>query len=229
MSMASVIVPKSDQMNADDLIAGPRTIRIRQMSIAETGEQRVSIFYDGDGNKPWKPCKSMCRVLVSGWGKDSAAYVGRSVTLYRDEKVTWAGMAVGGIRISHMSHLERDMTMALTATKGKKVVCTVRVLKTQDDSKPEQKLEPASDKILSGVEALEKQIQESKSIIDLDFVVENKDVETRRNWLRQHRPELSKRIEDAIAARVKLFGSTPESDGEDDFLGDEPDDKERAA
>src|SRR3546814_4161704 len=66
----------------------------------------------------FRSCKSMSRVLVSAWGPDANAYSGRSLTLYRDPKVKWGGMEIGGIRVSHMSHIERDMVMALTATRS---------------------------------------------------------------------------------------------------------------
>lgn len=136
--MTAAITPKSDQINADDLISGPRTIRISRVEVRPSPDQPVSIFYDGDGGKPWKPCKSMSRVLVAAWGADANAYVGRSVTLYRDPNVLWGGMAVGGIRISHMSHIERDMVMALTATKGKRAPFKVKPLADAPAREPEQ-------------------------------------------------------------------------------------------
>lgn len=116
--LSGTIVPKSDQMNADDLISGPRTIKITKVT-ADTGsaEQPILIHYDGDGGKPYKPCKSMRRVMVSIWGSDGALFAGRSMTLYRDPSVKWGGMEVGGIRISHMSDMDAPVTMALTATK----------------------------------------------------------------------------------------------------------------
>jgi len=126
--MTAVIAPKSDQLNTDDLIAGPRTIRIREVRVSPGTEQPVSIYFDGDGGKPWRPCKSMSRLLVGMWGPDSSAYVGKSLTLYRDPKVTWGGMEVGGIRISNASHIESSVKMALTATRGKKAVATVQPL-----------------------------------------------------------------------------------------------------
>jgi len=126
--MSQVIVPRSDQLNSDDLISGPRTIRITGVSIRPGTEQPVSIHFDGDNNKPWKTCKSMNRVLVHAWGPDATAYVGRSVTIYRDPDVKWGGMKVGGIRISHLSNIEREMVMALTETKGKRTPFIVKPL-----------------------------------------------------------------------------------------------------
>ena len=129
--MTAVIVPKSDQLNSDDLIAGPRTIRIRDVAIRPGTEQPVSIFYDGDNNKPWKPCKSASRVLVAAWGADANAYLGRSATLYRDDGVTWGGMKVGGIRISHLTDIERPLVIALTEKKGSKKIATINPLKLE--------------------------------------------------------------------------------------------------
>lgn len=126
--MNSVITPKSDQLNADTLIGGPRIITISDVSISPGTEQPVTVRYDGDEGKPWKPCKSMSRVLVHAWGPDAKLYAGRSVELYLDPTVKWGGMAVGGVRISRMSHIERDLVMALTATKGKKAMVTVKPL-----------------------------------------------------------------------------------------------------
>lgn len=126
--MRSVIIPKSDQLNADDLLAGPKTITITEVKIRPGTEQPVSIFYEGDGGKPYKCCKSMARVLVHCWGPDANNYVGRSMTLYCDPKVLWGGLAVGGIRISHMTDISGAQTMALTITKGSKKPFTVKPL-----------------------------------------------------------------------------------------------------
>jgi hypothetical protein len=124
--MASTIIPKSDQLNSDDLIAGPITIKIADVTIRSGQEQPISVHYEGDNGKPYKPCKSMCRVMVTAWGADSKKYIGRSMTLYRDDKVKWAGMEVGGIRISHMSDIDSAITMALTVTRANKKPFTVK-------------------------------------------------------------------------------------------------------
>jgi len=128
--MTVAITPKSDQLNADDLIAGPMTITVTEVTI-RAGEQPVSIHYEGDNGKPYKSCKSMNRVLVMCWGPDAKNYIGRSMTLYRDPTVKWAGQEIGGIRISHLSHLDSAVTMALTATKGSRKPFTVRPLVTE--------------------------------------------------------------------------------------------------
>lgn len=134
--MTQVIKPKSDQLNADDLIAGAMTVKITRVDVRGGQEQPVSIHFEGDNGKPYKPCKSMCRVMVFVWGADAKQYTGRSMTLYRDPKVTWGGMEVGGIRISHMSHIDKPVTMALTASKSKRSMHTVEPLKVAAETTP---------------------------------------------------------------------------------------------
>jgi hypothetical protein len=131
-NMLTTIVPKSDQLNADDLIGGvAKTIKIAKVSLL-AGEQPVALNYEGDEGKPYKPCKSMRRVLVNVWGSDGNLYIGRSMTLYRDDKVTFGGVNVGGIRISHMSHITEPMTMALTATQKSRKPFTVQPLVAEE-------------------------------------------------------------------------------------------------
>lgn len=136
--MRSTIIPKSDQLNSDDLIGREMTIKITGVDIRGGQEQPVSIHFYGDNGKPYKACKSMCRVLVSVWGADASKYVGRSMTLYRDPKVKWGGMEVGGIRISHMSHIDSAITLALTVTRANKKPYTIRPLSTVKESAPPQ-------------------------------------------------------------------------------------------
>ncbi|CAO4153250.1 hypothetical protein [Methylorubrum aminovorans] len=126
--LSQTIAPKSDQLNADDLIAGPRTIKVTRVSPMREPDQPIAIFFEGDGGKPYKPGKSMRRVLVRVWGKDGAAYAGRRMTLYRDDSVMFGGVAVGGIRISHMSDIIESVTLPLTVTRASRKLFTVRPL-----------------------------------------------------------------------------------------------------
>lgn len=126
--MSAVITAKSDQLNADDLMSGPITIRVADVTIRPGTEQPVSVHFEGDSGKPWKTCKSMNRVLVLAWGADASKYKGRYIRIFRDPTVKWGGMEVGGLRISHLSHIQAPLVTALTATKGSKKVYTVQVL-----------------------------------------------------------------------------------------------------
>ena len=130
MDLTATITPKSDQLNADDLLAGSKTIRITGIK-SGTPDQPVWLSYEGDNGKPWKPCKSMRRVLVVGWGANGANYTGRRLTLVNDASVVFGGQKVGGIRISHMSHLSAPLTIALTTTRAQRKPYTVNVLEDE--------------------------------------------------------------------------------------------------
>src|SRR3954447_5210182 len=110
MDMSQFIVAKSDQLNADDLIGGPITIKITAVRGNDSADQPVSVCFDGDDGKPFKPCKSMRRVMVAAWKLEASKYVGKSMTLFRDPEVQFGGMKLGGIRISHMSDLTEKLT-----------------------------------------------------------------------------------------------------------------------
>lgn len=131
IDLGATIAPKSDQLNADDLIVGPRTVvvtAVKARASTGQGDQPVAVHFEGDNGKPYLPCKSMRRVLVHVWGRDGGAYVGRSMTLFRDESVVFGGAAVGGIRISHMSELVRPVTLSLTASKASRKPYVVQPL-----------------------------------------------------------------------------------------------------
>jgi hypothetical protein len=131
--MLETIIPKSDQLNADDLIGGvAKVIKVTTVRLDAKSEQPCAINYENDQGKPFKPCKSMRRVLVNVWGADASLYVGRSMELVRDDSVKFGGLEVGGIRISRISHIDRPVTMALTASKAVRKPFTVKPLPTEE-------------------------------------------------------------------------------------------------
>ena len=134
MDLTDTIAPNSDQLDAVDLLSGPRTFTITKVSKGNA-EQPVNLHLSGFP-RVWRPGKSMRRVLVSIWGPDAATYVGRRVTLYCDERVQFGGQAVGGTRISHMSHLEAAKSVPLLVTRGKSAMFRVEPL--PDEPEPSQ-------------------------------------------------------------------------------------------
>lgn len=118
--LRDTIVPKSDQLNAEQLLGGPITITVTDVKRGGGEEQPVVIHYEGEGGRPYKPCKTMRKVLVFAWGSDANEWMGRSMTLYNRPDVKFGGEEVGGIRISHLSDIDRDVAIALTATRGRK-------------------------------------------------------------------------------------------------------------
>ena len=145
--VTKALAAKSDQLNADDLVTGPRTIKVREVKVQSTPEQPIWVYYEGDNGKPWKPCKTAGRCLAAIWGSNSAQWVGLSCTIYNDPTVTWAGMAVGGIRVSHMEGIDKPRALSLAKTRGKKDVVTIQPLRVVADTvtKPDAASAPVAD------------------------------------------------------------------------------------
>lgn len=140
VDLSKTIIAKSDQLNADDLLGGSITITIEDVKQGNP-DQPIAVFYQGCNGKPWYPCKSMRRVLVAVWGNDGKGYVGKACTLYRDPEVKFGGIKVGGIRVSHMTGLDKDMALGLQVTRGSKKLYTVRPLRMvqgQSEDKTQQ-------------------------------------------------------------------------------------------
>jgi hypothetical protein len=129
------IQPKSDQLNADDLVGRELLITITKATVVENAEQPAIINYEGDNGKPFKPCKTMRKLIAHCWGGNEADFTGRSMLLYRDESVKWAGEEVGGIRIKAMSHINERKRVMLQANKKSKLAYTVDVLKDVPQAK----------------------------------------------------------------------------------------------
>ena len=130
-SLRDTIEPKSDQLNADDLIGTTKTVKITDVRRGESADQPVSIHYEGDNGRPYKPCKSMRRVMIHAWGDNGREWVGRRMTLYQDPEVKFGGVKVGGIRISHLSDIDKTLNISLTQTRGKRAPYTVEPLRVQ--------------------------------------------------------------------------------------------------
>ena len=159
MDLSKTIIPKSDQLNADDLIAGAKIIKIRDIKGGSDEAQPVNIYFHGDNNKPFKPCKSVRRILVQLWGADGLQYIGRRLTIFRDDSVKWAGVEIGGIRISHASHIENATRVLVTTAKNKRTPMTIEVLPMV---------------LLSDLAGAKKAIKEGK--IKLDAILEKYDL-----------------------------------------------------
>lgn len=195
--LTNTIIAKSDQLNSDTLISGPITIKITAVSAdTSSAEQPIIIRYEGDNSQPYKPCKSMRRLLVAVWGANGAEYVGRSVTLYRDPTVKWGGLEVGGIRISHMSHIDKPVTIALTATRGNKKPTTVRPIEVQrHDTKPADA--PISDPYAEYARTFAKKLKEEPwQAVDSWWT----DTEAQREGMVADRVE---RMNAALAAKIE--------------------------
>lgn len=127
---------KSDQINAVDLLGAPLVCQILDVTPGGA-DQPVAIKVDAHP-QPWKPSKTSLRVLCACWGNDPQVWIGRWVVLYCEESVKWAGVAVGGIRTSHLSHIEGRKTIMVNETRGKKKPEIVEPYYPQDGSQQQE-------------------------------------------------------------------------------------------
>ena len=125
--ITDTLAPNSDQLDAVDLATGPRTFTVERV-VVNKSDQPVNVHLRGFP-RVWRPGKNMRRVLASLWGADSAGWTDHSVTLYCDKTVRFGGEAVGGIRISHMSHIDGVQQASVIPTRGKSALWTVKPIK----------------------------------------------------------------------------------------------------
>jgi len=119
LDVSQTTAPRSDQQNFDDYAAGPKTVTVAEVKPGTT-EQPVEVHLVEFPGRPYKPSKSMRRVLVSAWGSDSTPWAGRLITLDGDPTVKFGGATVGGIKIAALSHIESRLSVNLTVTRGKR-------------------------------------------------------------------------------------------------------------
>jgi hypothetical protein len=127
--LSSTVIAKSDQLNADDLIE-PITITVTRVDKVNSKDQPVHIH--SAGRQPFKPCLTMRRMLIAAWGKYKDEWVGRSMVVFCDPEVMWAGKEHGGIRVSHVSHISEPVSKMLAVTRGRKKLFTLLPLVAAD-------------------------------------------------------------------------------------------------
>lgn len=126
--ISDTLTPKSDQLDAVDLLDGPREFTITKVDVRPTAEQPVTVHL-AEFPRPWKPGKNMRRVLAYCLGNDSSKWIGQRVVLFYDGSVAYAGQEVGGVRISHLSGISGVKKAPIIPTRGKAATWTVQPLR----------------------------------------------------------------------------------------------------
>lgn len=211
VDLSPTIVAKSDQLNADDLLGGRSlTIKVMRVTGNSDKEQPISIYFEGDDGKPYKPGKSMRRVLVNFWGKESDDYIGRSMTLVRDPNVTFGGIKVGGIRISHLSDIGGESEMALAVTKGAKKLYRVKPLVVEQ----QRRRRTPREQVDAYVEAL-------KGLATLEALREYQLDERRTEWRDKLPDDLKAEVVEAQSKRAAELAPPAEEEGNGETTGGE--------
>lgn len=127
LDMTESLAPKSDQLDAIDLVSGPRTFTIEKVT-RHNVEQPFN-FHLAEFDRVWRPGKSMRRVIAAAWGVDASKYAGQRVTLFCDPSVQFGNDVTGGTRISHMTGIDKPLKVPLLVKRGKSALFTVQPLK----------------------------------------------------------------------------------------------------
>lgn len=118
--------PRSDQLNADDLVGSSRIVTIAGVRTG-TAEQKYDILLEGE-ERVWRPPLTVLRILLAAWGDESSVWIGRRAELYRDPEVRFGPEQTGGIRVRALSHIGKRMAVAVTEKRGKRKMHTVDAL-----------------------------------------------------------------------------------------------------
>tara|TARA_R110000737_G_scaffold338808_1_gene360186 strand:- start:410 stop:1021 length:612 start_codon:yes stop_codon:yes gene_type:complete len=155
LDVSSTILSKSDQLNASDLIGNEMILTVSGVHLVSSPDQPMIINYIDDDGRPYKPCKSMRRVLVGLWGKDASQWIGRSVGVYNEPSVKWAGKEEGGVRIKSMSHIDKNKSVTTSESKHKKTTYLISVLQVEQKQRevwPDDKFNAVFEKMKLSIE-----------------------------------------------------------------------------
>jgi hypothetical protein len=126
--ISDTLAPKSDQLDAVDLLGKPpRIFTITGVRKGSSDEQPVEVRL-AEFPRVWRPGKSMRRVLAACWSADAKTWIGKRVELFCDEEVVFGGEKVGGIRISRLSDIPAPKSVPILIKKGRSAGYKVGVL-----------------------------------------------------------------------------------------------------
>lgn len=127
MNIEKLRQSNSQQINADDILGAPVTVTITG-AVEGTAEQPVLVSVKEVQGKTYRPSLTMRKVLGAVWGDETDDWIGRRLTLYRNPDIRFGGAVVGGIEISHMSHVQRPVEVSVLEKRGKRKTFTVQPL-----------------------------------------------------------------------------------------------------
>jgi hypothetical protein len=153
--LSDTIEAQSDRINAADLMGADKIIVISEViRYSESGTSKFYLNYVGHNGRAYKPSLGMRRIIMTLWGKDGTQYIGRSIKIFRDPTVIYAGKAAGGVVISAMTDIQSRATVVIPISKTKSVTYVIDKLEPTDkpmlpDATFETYLASAKQKILA--------------------------------------------------------------------------------
>jgi len=121
------IKKNTDQLNYEDFLGG--ITRVVTIAGVKPGakEAQYDIEIEGD-DRYWRPPATILKLLVLAYSDETVNWVGKKAQLYGDPNVKMKGVKVGGIRVSHLSHIDKPLTASLTITRGQTGTFTIQPL-----------------------------------------------------------------------------------------------------
>lgn len=133
MSMREFLTIKTDRFNYEHFISGPKTLKVSRLGKkVDQGKPRLLVFFEGHEDTPyWVPLgMAKCIASPDGWGESPFAdWVGRSMTLFGEPTVQYGGKELGGVRVSHLSHIEKPYTTKISIRRGVRIDYEILPLK----------------------------------------------------------------------------------------------------
>ncbi|MET0887723.1 MAG: hypothetical protein ABWX92_14880 [Mycetocola sp.] len=121
----------STQLNAIDFPPGTsRTYTVESVRVVPSAKDRpvnIRLAEDPDGRE-FRPSKGMRRILAACWTPDSDKWVGKRLTIYADPSVRYAGKSIGGLKVSHVSHIDAAKKLPLRESESVTTIHTVQPL-----------------------------------------------------------------------------------------------------
>ncbi|MGB3480854.1 MAG: hypothetical protein WBB07_01390 [Mycobacterium sp.] len=71
MDISDTLAPKSDQLNAEDLLTSTRTVTIEKVVRKSSDEQPLDVDLTEFPGRPFRPSKTVRRILAAVWGSES--------------------------------------------------------------------------------------------------------------------------------------------------------------
>ena len=125
MNIREFVKIKSDRLNFEDFIMGSQEFTISKLGRkVDQGNVRLLMIFEGRESTPYWVPKGMVKCLSNpeGWGESEfSEWIGRKVRLFGEPTVVYAGKELGGIRISHISHIAAPYSTKITERRGVRI------------------------------------------------------------------------------------------------------------
>lgn len=112
MDLTESFPSDSEQLTFADI--GKRSLTVTVAKVVPRGDRPKdpAVHLAEYPGKPLLPGKNVGSLLREAWGTDGKAWVGRSMTIYGDPEVFFGKDKTGGVRVSHVSHIDAPVSVA---------------------------------------------------------------------------------------------------------------------